>query len=148
MFKRLKNNKGGTLVNMVVVMGIVGILSSAGISNYKALSNPLANASFSTQHFLKFARGQAMSNTRAFQVVPASSTRMSLLSGVNCDSTMTPVPGKFLDLPNGATIDDLAWSVCFNSRGLADSNVIFDLTGANGKVRTLSVALGGGVKVD
>ena len=52
-----------------------------------------------------------------------------------------------IDLPANVALSDTSWSVCFNPRGLADSNVTITITYAGGGSQDIEVMLGGAVRI-
>lgn len=142
-----QSERGYTLLNVVGALALTALLAGTAVGSFKELSDPLANASFASEHFLRLARSQAISNTQAIQVSPISSSRIGAYSSGSCTGTMTAVDNLFVDLPAGAALTDTSWSVCFTQRGLANSNVSFTIQDSDGLARTVSIALGGGTKV-
>lgn len=142
-----RNERGHTVINLLTTMALIGILSAAAVSNLKEMNDPLANASFSVEHFLRLARSSAISRTQAVQVAPSSRSTLIAASGDTCSSTMTAISSMTLALPRGAEFVATDWSVCFTKRGLADANTVFQLIDGNGNTKTVRVALGGGTRI-
>jgi len=146
--QRILNQKGFSLINLAVTVSLIGILSSIAISNMKEINDPLVDASFQVTHFVRKARSEAISDTVSIQIAPISSYRIGAWSSpTSCSSTMTPVNDLFLNLPSGSNLSSTAWSICFSQRGLANSNITFNIRNTAGDTRTVEIALGGGVRI-
>ncbi|MCB0345319.1 MAG: hypothetical protein KDD66_09375 [Bdellovibrionales bacterium] len=140
------NDVGSSLIEFIVAISLIGIVSGAVVSNMKVLDDPLTNASFAVEHFLRLTRGQAMSRTISVVVQPTSSLRLQASYADSCaeDAVLTPVSDLVLDLPRGASLVTTDWSVCFTQRGFADVASSFELQREDGELRTIEIALGGG----
>lgn len=138
---------GFTLMNMITALGLFSVLSLMAVSNIKELENPLADASFQVSHFLRIARARAISQTMAIEISPSSSTELVASSSDSCTGVFTPLNDLSLTLPEGSSLTNTEWSACFNQRGLSDLNLLFSLQNEEGAVRTLELALGGGVQI-
>ena len=145
---RMSGEGGYTVSNLLVTMGLIAVLSTTAIANLREMHNPLSDASFSVEHFLRLARSRALSQTEAIQVSPSSAATFVASSSDSCTGIMTPVANLSLTLPSGASLADTSWSICFTQRGLADANTTFDLLGSNANVKSVSIALGGGIKIE
>ncbi len=139
--------RGFTLIELLVAMGILAILLGIAAVSMRGLDNPLNDAVQQVSGSLKQSRLKAMSNTNAYRVKPASSTQLSVEYANNCAaSTWTHATAFERSLPEGIIFNSTAWSVCFNSRGLADSaiNVVL-VRQKDNKQRSIQVLLGGAV---
>jgi prepilin-type N-terminal cleavage/methylation domain-containing protein len=144
----MRSEQGFTLIELMTTLAVIAILGGAATWNMRQMNDPLLNASFSTEHFLRLARSRAISNTQTVTIAPSSNSRISASQSDSCSGTMTNIPDLFLDLPSGATLVDTAWSICFTQRGLVDTTAEFQLVDREGSMKTVHVALGGGAKVD
>ncbi len=144
--RSLSSDKGNSLIEFIVALSLIAIVSGAVVSNMRILDDPLTNASFAVEHFLRLTRGQAMSRTISVVVQPASSLRLEASYADSCreDAVLTPVSDLFVEMPRGANLVDTEWSVCFTQRGFADTPVSFDIQREDGELRTIEIALGGG----
>ena len=52
-----------------------------------------------------------------------------------------------IELPDGVSLDSTAWSVCFGSRGVSNSNVVVGLTHDEYGSRSVEVMLGGTTRI-
>lgn len=141
------SEKGFSLVEMLAVLGVISILGATAILNIKVLYNPIANASFEVNHYLKLVRSKAISQTRIIKISPISFTKLSAQTGDSCNTASTTINNLSLELPNNTSFQNISWSLCFNQRGLSQSNTTFSITDIDSKIKTIEVALGGGVRI-
>lgn len=140
---------GFTIVELLVAFAIISVLSGIAIMNLNALSNSSENAAASLVGLLKQARARAIASTSAYFVVPTSTTSIVTRSGTTCsDASPVDDPTLTLQLPSGASLGATAWSVCFTSRGLSDSNTEVVVNDIHSHSRTVEVFLGGGVQIN
>ena len=57
------------------------------------------------------------------------------------------VSGMALDLPQGVTLTDTSWNVCFSSRGISDGNVVIKLQHDRYGSTGVEVLVGGTTRV-
>lgn len=143
-----KLERGFTVTEMLVVLGLVGVLSAIAVINLNALSSPAENGAAELLGFFKQARARAIATTSAYFITPSSGTEISTSSGVNC-SDPSPVPDSTLELvlPTGASLPDTSWTVCFTSRGLSDGNIAVVVNDIHGGARTVEILLGGSIRI-
>lgn len=139
---------GFTLFELVVALGVSGVLMAVAIISLKELDDPLKNGSAELASFFKQARAKAVSTTTAYTIVPVSSTRLETQWADKCsDVSQTSDPQLVLELPTGAALTDSSWTLCYNSRGLPDGNLTVEVNDGGGDYRTVEVFLGGAVRV-
>jgi prepilin-type N-terminal cleavage/methylation domain-containing protein len=138
---------GFTIIEMLVTLGLMALLSTIAISNFKELENPVADASYQVSRFIRLARSRAISQTIAIVIQPSSTTEIVALSSDACDGTLTTIDDLSMTFPDGALLSNTEWSACFNQRGLSDTNLTFQIQDEEGKSRTIEIALGGGVQI-
>ncbi|MCI5064794.1 GspH/FimT family pseudopilin [bacterium] len=144
---QVSTEAGFTLTEMIATVGLVTILSTIAISNFKELENPVVDASYQVSRFIRLARSRAISQTIAIVIQPDSTTELVAFSSDDCNGTLTSLGDLSMTLPDGALLSDTEWSTCFTQRGLSDTNVTFQIQDVDGKSRTIEIALGGGVQV-
>lgn len=140
--------RGVTLLEMLITIGLIFILSAIAVSNLRVTANPLASAGVSTEQFLQLARARAIAGTEVIRVTPSSAAKLQAFRGKTCDESTTAVSDMLLDLPHEVSVQDTEWAICFNARGRADANVVFGLTDRTTGTKTVRIALGGGIKIE
>ncbi len=140
------DEQGSTLMNIAVTLGVIAILSAIAVPSLKSMNNPLNDASVMTTHFLKLTRARAISETKALRVSPLSTAKLKVEQGTTCGGTFTPHANLALEMPEGANLTDTTWNICFTPRGLADKNIVFSIQNAEGKLKKIEIALGGGTR--
>ena len=146
--ERIASQNGFTLVEMLVVFLMIACLSGIAVMNLKALSSPSENGAAQLLGFFKHARAKAISTTSAYFVMPTSTSTVITKFGTNC-SDAAPVNDSALrlNLPSGASLGNVGWSVCFTTRGLSDSNTTVTVNDTENGSKTVEVLLGGGVRL-
>jgi len=136
--------RGFTIFELVVVLGISAVMMTIGITNLRSLEDPLEVSVMEVQSFFKLTRARAISTTSAFTIVPVSRLRLETRVSETCgeadpdnDETL------FLNLPDGTSLESTAWSVCYSSRGIADNNVMANIQDGRGNTKWVEVLLGG-----
>lgn len=143
----LHRQRGFSLLELLVTLGLFMIVSWTTLSNMKALTSPLQDASAQLVSYLKQVRARALSTTFAYTLYPISTTQVGARYGVNCASTTTSSDASLtLKLPAGARLAETDWTVCFTTRGLTDQNVTLQLTDGSSQERDIEVLLGGSVR--
>lgn len=138
---------GFSLFELIATLALLSILLGIAIPNFRIQTRPLNDASASTEQFLQLVRSRAISGTAVYKVTPLSQSQIQVFTGSTCASATTLSTDLILKLPSGATLTDTTWYVCFNPRGRADAAISFQITAEDGRSKTISVALGGGVKI-
>jgi Tfp pilus assembly protein FimT len=145
---RLGTEGGFTMFELIALLALFAVVSAIAVYGVESMRNPLNNAALSMEQLLRTARSRAISTTQAVEVKPLSPTLIGTSTSDSCSGTMTNSPDLKLRLPTGAGLTDTTWTICFDQRGLADSNTSFQLADHHGIARTVRVALGGGVRID
>lgn len=141
-------NAGFTLIELMVTLGVSGILSGMALMGIKELDDPLKNGSAQLASFFKQVRARSLSSTQAYTLVPDGHYGVQTQHADKCGDSPQVVDATLrLDLPTGASIPDVDWSLCYNARGLPDGNLEIEVYDGRGQYRTLEVFLGGAVRV-
>ncbi len=136
----MKNKNGFTLIEMISVVGILGIVLGLGLPlALKNFDNPLNDVTTQLEGFFKQARARALATTSASYFYPDTTTTPHTIvvqriphcdqNSINqADNNSFPVGSLWgldskqrpLEIPQEITLETLNWGVCINSRGLAN----------------------------
>ena len=164
--KGFRSAGGFTLLELLMVLGVFGVIMSISALNLRGLEGNLTNASSELQGFLKQTRARAMATTSAYRVVFDSREGLSTQRANNCGAAESEwttnertnfkvrerillqryagrgEDGEVVHWQNGDTV------VCFTSRGLAADSLLLVLRDRDKGTRTvLEVLRGGAVSV-
>ena len=138
---------GFTLIEMLLVLGIMTILSGIAVLNVRKFNNASANAANEIASLVKRGRAYAMTSTTTIKIAPISSTAIQATSASTCAATTrTTINELGLSLPSGANLLASDWSICFTSRGLSQESLNIGINDRS-ITRTVQVVLGGGIRV-
>jgi prepilin-type N-terminal cleavage/methylation domain-containing protein len=140
------SQKGFTALELVVVTGLISIVGSYAYYDLRSYTDPLTDASQDLVAHLKRVKGRAIATTSAYKLSATSDKTIIPSYADRCNSeTFTPdLPEKFT-LTNGVRFGSDDWEVCFDSRGMPDSNIEIELfKGANDT--NIEVLLGGAIR--
>lgn len=152
-------NLGATLVELLVVMGILAIVAAVGFLNLRSLSDPLQDALVQTEGYLKQVRAKAMATTSAYRVELGPSGLRAFYATSCRAANFTEDEALRLTLPEGVVLEarwrqsDQAFApgdwICFSSRGLLlgsrEEEPVLKLRDGKGRTKALRILLGGGV---
>ncbi|TVR67197.1 MAG: hypothetical protein EA422_00630 [Gemmatimonadales bacterium] len=147
---RRRGRGGVTLIDVILILVIVGTLTTLSVPAFRALSNDLRSAVTETAGLVAQARSQAMSTSSSVRIRVVSDHVLMGERSRDCGGTGGwEVDGRVrLEFREGLRLSGLeADSVllCFNSRGVSDANPTFLLTDRDGRSREIEVLLGGGI---
>jgi type IV fimbrial biogenesis protein FimT len=162
---RTGSMRGFSLAETLVALAIAGVLATIMLPTFNLATNPLTDSSNRFSSIFSLARAKAMSKTSAYRIRPTSTTQFIVEFSNICTadpSTWKP-DGSFVsdelkfdsDVQLSAATENNAsrapgsgWSLCFNSRGIADKNLVVTLQNTkNSKQRPIEVFPGGSVQV-
>ncbi len=152
----MKENKGLSLIELLVTMAVIGAVVGISALNLKPLNNDAQNAAGQVVGFLKLARAKAMSTTSAYRISYDANRQPVLLYAERAkrcsDSTWTPDPKLQTELPAGValTIDFRHFNfrpVCFDSRGFTAAYIRVRLQDDRARTREVEVLVGGTARV-
>lgn len=135
-------------MELLAVLAVVGIAVGAASLYLRPMEAPVQTAAAELEGFLRQARARALATTSACRVLPVTSRGVRAECADECGaSTWTPEAGGGLGFPDRVTMTNTAWSVCFDSRGLADANLTITLVHPEYRGRQVEVLLGGAARV-
>lgn len=144
----VRSAAGFSVLELLVVMGLVTVLGGIAVMNLKELDDPLKNGSEQLAAFFKQARAKSVATTSAYTITPTSGRTFETHYGSSCsDLVTTDDPSLSLELPAGAYVTDTSWTLCYSARGIADGNLTVEVRDLDGEYKTIEVFLGGAARV-
>ncbi|MCI5066487.1 prepilin-type N-terminal cleavage/methylation domain-containing protein [bacterium] len=142
-----RRQEGGfTLTELLVALSLAGIMGGVASTNLMELSNPSLSAASEIASYLKRARARALATTSAYTVSASSTDTLQATVGDTCAAAQTADPSLSLTIDK-ASLTNIAWSVCFTSRGFPDGNVVIPVADLYAGSNTVEVMLGGSIVV-
>lgn len=142
------NERGTSLMELLVVLALLGLSVSAVAFNLSPLETPLHSGTVLLESYFRQVRRQAMATTAAYRAVPVGQNRLITQRASSClDTTWTDEPLVQLELPDGVNMTDSKWRVCFSSRGISASNVTVTLIHADFGQKKVEVLIGGTTRI-
>ena len=144
----LKTERAFTLLELLATLAIAAVFLGAGFSYITDFENRAHSGALELSRFFKQARVRGMASTLAYKVAPVSVSRVGVLTAANCSAaTWASDSSLILDLPGGVQFTSTTWDVCYNSRGLPDTNAFATVVDADDQMQTVEVMLGGGIRI-
>lgn len=135
-------------MEVIVVLFIMMIIAGTAIPTFAALKNPLDDGITTTLGLIKQTRAKAIATTSAYKIKASTTGHIYTEYLTKCSSaTATADPKLTLDLPTGVALTSITWSVCFDSRGFAQTAQNLTLYNSDGKLRTVEIFLGGAARI-
>jgi prepilin-type N-terminal cleavage/methylation domain-containing protein len=137
-----------SLLEVLMVLAVMGIALGAAGLYLRPMEAPLEVAATDLEGIMRQSRARALATTSAYRVSAVSNRVARGEFAANCAATTwTGDPDLVVELPREVTMTDTSWSVCFNSRGLSDANVVLTVTHpVSGSLR-IEVLRGGAARV-
>lgn len=144
----MHRSSGMSILEVLMVLGLMGIALGAAGLYLRPMEAPLQVAATDLEGIMRQARAKALTTMSAYRV-SASTARVAQGDfAANCAATTwTGDPDLQVKLPRQVTMTDTSWSVCFNSRGLADTNVVLTVTHPDSGSLQVEVLRGGATRV-
>jgi prepilin-type N-terminal cleavage/methylation domain-containing protein len=141
-----RNQAGFTALELVVVTGLMSIVGSYVYYDMRSFVDPLTDASQTLVAHIKRVKGRAIATTSAYKLSVTTNKTIIPSYGDRCTSdTFTPELSEKLTLSAGVTFADDDWEVCFDPRGMPNTNIEIELT-KGAEERTVEVLLGGAIR--
>ena len=146
--ERRARSGGQTLVELLAVVAIVGLAVGAAALYLTPFEAPVESAATQVAGTISAARARAMAMTSSYRVSPASARSLRSEHADSCGAGSWTEDGELaLDLPGDVSMPDTGWSVCFNARGISDTNATILLSHADHGTEQVQVLLGGAVRI-
>lgn len=169
-----KSNEGFTLLEIMIVLLLAGIMAAMSAPYVTFGINPLPDTTNRIASNFKLVRARAIGQTSAYRISQTSLTRLTVERARTCFDTTWTVDSSFteedLNLNEAEDVQGLAkdaviqmvtvtnrgtsitpltsWTLCYNSRGIADKNLIFTLRDTKtNQQRRIEAFAGGGIQV-
>jgi Tfp pilus assembly protein FimT len=143
-----RRQRGATLVEALVVLGVLGLAVGATALALRPLQSPIDTGTTLLEGFLRQARLNAIATTSAYRVSPSSTSRLRTTYASSCSATTwTTDADMTLALPSGVTMTSTSWSVCFSSRGISNANTLVTLQHPTNGSRKVEVLVGGTTRI-
>jgi prepilin-type N-terminal cleavage/methylation domain-containing protein len=140
--------RGFTILELITVLALSSTILGISILNLKDFNRPTQNATSQLRSYLKEVRIRALSSTAAYRISAVSSDRITAAFADRCSSgTFTADPRADFTMPAGAVMVTTGWTVCINSRGIADTNQIVTIQGNDGQIEAVEIMLGGATRI-
>ena len=140
------NEKGFSLLELIVCCGIIAILSLAAAANLSVIHSPLADNTLKLHHHLKLVRSRAIAQTTTIRLVPNTNKTVKAYQGKNCSLATNPYPRYNLNFDTGIYLSDTSWELCFTPRGATNAHVSLSLVNPQGESKMIEVSRGGGTR--
>jgi prepilin-type N-terminal cleavage/methylation domain-containing protein len=149
--KAIKRLHGFTLVELLVGLGILGIVLSMAILNLGTFGNELNNSKSEISSYIRSVRARAMASTSAYRIVYVSSSQLKAEQATNCSATTWTGDTTYnLSLRDQVTFtNDLTANtslLCFNARGISNQGTTLLLRDKKGKTGEVEVFVGGALE--
>lgn len=147
--KKYNTKEGGfTIVELLVVVGIVGVLSGTAVYALRSLDDPASNGAAQLMTYIKKTRAKALATTNAYRIRPKSDgVTIEAQSAVSCTSaTFTTDSTMNLKLPTQARVASTTWSICVTPRGTLSTSENVGIADTDSS-KTLQIAMGGGMRI-
>jgi prepilin-type N-terminal cleavage/methylation domain-containing protein len=139
---------GYTLIELLVTMAVGSVMIGIAAANLRAYNRSSKNAVSMIQGFVKQARAKGIARTAAYRIyADGDGTAIRTSFANSCTSaSFTVDTALVLTMPEETKLLTPTWSVCFNSRGLANSNVTIPFKTRDTGTKQVEVLLGGGTR--
>jgi len=146
----VRKSDGFTVFELVVSLGLVGLLMGIAMSNVRTLENPAQAGATQITGYLKLARAKAIASTSAYTITAVTLTEFEATFADRCsDADPTVDPQLSFQMPRGSQVELEGWSICFNSRGLPENYETLSIYGKGASLTysSVEIMLGGAVRV-
>ena len=139
--------RGASLVEALIAMAVMGIALGLSAISFDTLERPVRRGSEMMLGEFRQARALAMATTTPHRVRAASASRLVIETASSCASGSWSIDDRFsILLPDQVTLQSSGWTVCFDPRGTASTNLTATLTHPRYKSRSVEVLVGGAAR--
>lgn len=144
----MTSETGASLPEVLTIIALMAIALGAAFMYLTPASAPLQAGTVLVEGTFRQARLRAIATTSAYRVVPDGDDFLRTETSGNCsDTTWTEVDGAGVELPDGVSMSDTTWIVCFTSRGISTDNLTITLSHADYGTSQVEVLIGGTTRV-
>ena len=145
---RISGSQAGmTVLELVVAMVVLAMVVGMASAYLGSAKLPLRTGGLLVEGLIKQTRAKAAATMTVHRIRPLSDGELIVEHAASCSAgTWTPDPAFDLELPNGVTLTDTSWMICFSNRGTALATQTLTLTHAEAGNQKLEVLMGGVVR--
>ena len=138
---------GTTLIELMVVMAVLALIIGGANVYFGSVKMPLRTGGQLVEGLIKETRAKAATTMTVHRVRPLSDEQLIVEHAASCSAgTWTYDPAFDVELPDGVTLTDTSWMICFSNRGTALATQTLTLTHAEAGNQKLEVLMGGVVR--
>jgi len=145
----MKNRQAGlSLVELLAVLAVLGVVAMIGALYLTPAAAPLQEGTILLESLFRQTRMKAMATTASYRLAPTDSGRITAERANSCgDEIWASADDLYLQLPEGVSMAETDWSLCFGARGVSSENIVVTLTHSKFGTRRVEVLLGGTTRV-
>jgi prepilin-type N-terminal cleavage/methylation domain-containing protein len=144
----MQRQTGSTLIELLAVITVMGIAMGAATVYLQPASAPTDTGAVLLEGFFRLARARAAATTSACRVSASAPGEIIAEQADSCSATTWTADDEMvLALPQGVTVSDTTWSICFSPRGTADAAVTVTVQHPQAAAEQVEVVLGGTARV-
>lgn len=135
---------GFSAAELLAVLFLLGIVASIAAPMLLRAEAPLESGTVLVQSHFRQVRARAMATTSAYRITRPAPDRLSAEWADRCSALdWTAEPSLDLELPEGVSLVESGFALCFSSRGIAAQNMILTLVHDDYGQQKIEVLLGG-----
>ena len=135
------------MLELVVVLVVMAICLGVAAGYFGSAKRPLRTGGRLVEGLVNQTRAKAAATMTVHRLRPLSGEQLIVEHAASCSSgTWIYDPAMDLELPDGVTLTDTSWVICFGNRGTALTSQTLTLTHAEAGDQQLEVLMGGVVR--
>lgn len=140
----LSSASGFSLPEAMAVLVIIALAATVTVGSFRSMLAPLRRADEQLEALLVQTRARAMVTTTPHRVRAATTGALVVEHALTCSSeSWNADPRLGLVLPDGVTLTEDSWNICFDTRGMASVNMVLTLHHPRDGERDIEVLRGG-----